>query len=202
MTFLEILRLPAQALSARKLLYAFAFLAVFGAVVFPSDLPAYREGGQTASDSALVHFIEDYGRHVTTIAAFGAPIVLRDWTGLKQLLVVTVAGILATHGPKRLLNGIVVFGTRLGERPQSPNSNHNMPSGHSALASAATWFLARRYSWGWLWLGIPVMLLTMWTRLMLNAHTVSAVIAGCLIGLVVASLFVTARNRKREQATA
>ncbi len=202
MTFLEILRLPARALSARKLLYAFAFLAIFGAVIYPSDLPSYRDRGQTASDSALVHFVEDYGRHVTTIAAFGAPIVLRDWTGLKQLLVVTVAGILATHGPKRLLNGVVVYGTRLGERPHNPNSRHNMPSGHSALASAATWFLARRYSWGWLWLGVPIALLTMWVRYMLNEHTVSAVIAGCLIGLVVASLFVTARNRERVQASA
>lgn len=202
MTLMEILRLPARALSARKPLYALAFLAIFGAVIYPSDLPSYREGGQTTSDSALVHFVEDYGRHITTIAAFGAPIVLRDWTGLKQLLVVTVSGILATHGPKRLLNGVVVLGTRLGERPNGPNSRHNMPSGHSALASAATWFLARRYSWGWLWLGIPVTFLTMWGRFMLNEHTVSAVIAGCLIGLVVGSLFVTARRRKGAQAAA
>jgi len=84
---------------------------------------------------------------------------------------ITVAGILASHGPKRLLNDVEIMGTRLGQRPNSTTSKHNMPSGHSTLAGACAYFLMRRYS---IWFGvivIPVLLLTMYARVMLDKHT-------------------------------
>ncbi|MEZ5752235.1 MAG: phosphatase PAP2 family protein [Paracoccaceae bacterium] len=173
-----------------------AVLAVIlSAVVYPSDIESYRAEPYDGANNALVTTTEHYLRHVNTIAAFAVPILLRDVAGLQQLGAVTVFGILATHGPKRLLNDVVIGGTRLGERPHAPDSNHNMPSGHSALASTIIWFLGRRYSWWWLLLTVPVTLLTMYARVMLNAHTISAVVAGALIGLLVTALFVTKREK-------
>ena len=193
MSLRDILALPAQHLR-RHAIAAIAVLAIIlAAVVYPSDLAAYRAHPYDGQASVAVTSIENWGRHVNSIAMLAVPLVLRDWTGLQQLGVVAIAGLIATHGPKRLLNGVVIGGTRLGERPSG--TNHNMPSGHSALASTAIWFLGRRYSWWWMLLTVPVTLLTMFARVMLNDHTISAVIAGCLIGLLVTALFVTRREK-------
>jgi lipid A 1-phosphatase len=55
------------------------------------------------------------------------------------------------------------------------------------MASCAAYFVARRYGlWHALYL-IPIMLLTMSARVMLDAHTISAVLTGCLIGLICAA---------------
>ncbi|MBB3996179.1 membrane-associated phospholipid phosphatase [Sulfitobacter undariae] len=51
--------------------------------------------------------------------------------------------------------------------------------------------MIRRYS---LWLAlilIPVTLLTMYARVMLDAHTISAVLSGALTGIIVTALFAT-----------
>jgi lipid A 1-phosphatase len=149
------------------------------------------KGGQ---DMALVTLTEDYGRFINTGLQVLVPVVTRDIVGLKQVAVITVVGVLATHGPKRLLDRIEIAGTRLGQRPYSPDSQHNMPSGHSALAASSVWFLMRRYS---LWFGlitIPVTVMTMYTRVMLDAHTISAVIAGALVGLLFTALLTTRRT--------
>ncbi|GAB4267934.1 MAG: hypothetical protein Kow0013_18310 [Pararhodobacter sp.] len=194
MTFAQILRLPRTQIAHHRGTFLAALLLIAAAVVYPSDTDSYRyEGAQ----DALIQGVEHYGRHVNTVLALAVPIVLRDWVGLKQLAVATVAGIVATHGPKRLLNDVWIGDTRLGQRPRGPDSNHNMPSGHSALASAVIWFLGRRYSWWWALITVPITLLTMYARVMQNAHTISAVIAGCLIGLLVTALFVTHRRAAR-----
>lgn len=164
--------------------------------LYPSDLDSYRANPYRGAETPSVVLIEDKLRHVNTVFALAVPLLLRDWVGLKQLSVVTVAGIIATHGPKRLLDQVTVFGTRLGERPHSQDSRHNMPSGHSTLASGVLWFLARRYSWYWLLLTVPVTLATMSARVLLNAHTINSVLVGALVGVLVAALFVTQRARK------
>ena len=115
--------------------------------------------------------------------------------GAVLLSMVVGAGIVASHGPKRLLNDVTILGTRLGQRPSSKTSKHNMPSGHSTLVSAGGWFMARRYSMWFLLLCLPVTALTMYARVMLGAHTVSATIAGSIIGILVAALFVKRRQR-------
>jgi lipid A 1-phosphatase len=69
-----------------------------------------------------------------------------------------------------------------------------MPSGHSSMASCAVYFVGRRYS---IWLAIPlaiIMLLTMYARVMLNQHTISAVIAGALIGFLATAMFTSPRR--------
>jgi lipid A 1-phosphatase len=119
-------------------------------------------------------------------------VVLGDKVGLVQLLYVAAAGVITTHGLKFLLNDRWIGRTRLGERPN--HRDHNMPSGHSSMVSCAVYFVWRRYS---PWLGLLLsafMLVTMYARVMLNAHTVSAVIAGALAGLLAAALFTSPCN--------
>ena len=60
--------------------------------------------------------------------------------------------------------------------------------------------MVRRYS---LWFGvivIPIMLLTMYARVMLDAHTISAVISGAMTGMLVTTLFTTKWRRKPKQS--
>lgn len=193
MTFAEILRLPRQALRQMPWVWVLSLVALVGATFYPSDLPSY-DYGKEGKQSALVMGTENYGRLTNTVLQIGVPLLLRDVTGIKQLVVVTVAGILASHGPKRILNDVVVGDTRLGERPSGENSRHNMPSGHSTLAASAVMFLMRRYSLWWGLLTIPVMALTMYARVMQDMHTISAVIAGMLTGLIITALFTTGRK--------
>ncbi len=141
---------------------------------------AVSRGGKT---SDLVQFVEYRGRHVNTVLLVVLPLVKRDPVGVAQLLQAGAFTIIATHGGKRVLNGVVIGETRLGQRPLQPQSRHNSPSGHSSLASMGAFFIARRYGWLWLLLLLPVMVLTMWARVQLDAHTVSAVLAGMFIGL-------------------
>ena len=197
MTFAQILRLPSHMIRKHALMMTVIIAIILAAAVYPSDLEQYRAAPYGGHDNTLAVSVEDYGRHLNTALAIAVPLVLRDLTGIKQLAVVIVAGVVATHVPKRLLNRVELFGTRLGERPHSPNSNHNMPSGHSALSSAAIWYLGRRYSWWFLLLTLPVAGLTMWARVILGAHTISAVIAGGLVGILVTILFVTKRREQR-----
>lgn len=191
MTFLQILRLPAAYVRGHRLLTALVVVAILAAYVYPSDMEGTYGQSRGGDDMTLVVGTEYAGRFVNTALQLGVPLVLRDMTGLKQLAVITVAGIVASHGPKRLLNDIEIMGTRLGQRPWSPDSAHNMPSGHATLAGSAVAFLIRRYGWIWGLVTIPILILTMYARVMLDAHTVSAVIAGALTGLLVTAMFTT-----------
>ena len=195
MNFREILCLPLTLIPANKLLTAVLLVSIILVSIYPSDIERHRAANYAGHEMPVIVFTEEYGRHLNSIAAAGMVLFMRDLTGLKQLAVIIVVGIAATHGPKRLLNNVEVMGTRLGERPSRPTSNHNMPSGHSALASAVIWFLGRRYSWWWLLLTVPVTLMTMLTRVLLDAHTISAVISGMLVGLAFTMLFVTPYRR-------
>lgn len=77
----------------------------------------------------------------------------------------------------------------MGQRPKSPGSKHNMPSGHSTLASAAAFYTVRQYT-GWLGFVVrPVLILTMYARYMLDALTISATIAEAMTGILVAAVF-------------
>lgn len=154
-------------------------------ILFPSDLASYRE--DPPSTHVVVRGVEDYGRFVNTAVQVALPILKRDPIGIIQNLYIGVAGTIMTHGLKRGLDSVVIMGVRLGERPNG--GRHNMPSGHSSLASCAIYFIGRRYGWIHLIYLIPVTLLTMFARIELNAHTLSAVIAGALTGLLVAAMF-------------
>lgn len=176
-----------KTLMTRWVLWTGAVFLLIAATLYPSDMEGHYAKSRHGHQNALVVGVEQYGRHLNTVLPLATAIVLRDVKGLTQIGAISVVGMVATHGPKRLLDNVEVSGTRLGQRPNG--GNHNMPSGHSALASAGAYFTVRRYSPG---LGVivwPVMVLTMHARCMLDAHTVSATIAGALIGIMVAALF-------------
>jgi membrane-associated phospholipid phosphatase len=171
-----------------------AALAV-ACALYPSNHELHYADPRGGEDHATVVAVEHVVRHVNTVVAVALPLLHRDLAGLAQLAVVTVVGMAATHIPKRVLNDWEVAGTRLGQRPQDLDSRHNVPSGHSSLASAAAWFVCRRYGWRWAWLLLPITAATMWARVMLDAHTVSAVLAGLFVGVAVVVFFVTPRAR-------
>ncbi|GIT93219.1 hypothetical protein JANAI62_36370 [Jannaschia pagri] len=186
----------------RPLAWALTLVALAVATVYPTDFERHHAEPRGGQYDPLVIGVEQVGRHVNTARPLLMVIALRDVVGAKQMVAITAAGILATHGPKRLLNDVEIAGTRLGQRPSSATSKHNMPSGHSSLASAGACFMVRRYSH---WFGVvvwPIVLLTMYARVMLDAHTVSATIAGAITGVLVAWLFARKTSGLRDVAAA
>lgn len=178
---------------------AWAWVALVLAVasaLYPSDHARDYRQSKGGRDRLAVTVVEDGLRHLNTVVAVALPVLHRDLAGMTQLAVVTVVGTAATHIPKQVINDWEIAGTRLGQRPLNPQSQHNMPSGHSSLASAAAWFVCRRYGWRWAWLLLPITAATMWARVMLDAHTVSAVFAGMFVGMAVALWVVSPRARK------
>jgi membrane-associated phospholipid phosphatase len=158
--------------------------------LYPTDLQSYG----TARENDLARVSYHDLRFINTAAQVALPLLLRDKIGLVQLVYVGISTTLATHGLKRLLNNSVVWGSRLGERPTGINSQHNMPSGHSSMASCAAYFVCRRYRWTHALYLIPILLLTMYSRVALNQHSVTAVIAGALVGFLMAALFTSHRK--------
>jgi membrane-associated phospholipid phosphatase len=174
------------------LLLILAFLAC---VFYPSDLEDYSRHFPDMKAGQVENITENYARFINTALQVGLPIVLADKVGLVQLAYVAVSSTILTHGTKHLVNNWHVRGTRLGQRPSSPASKHNMPSGHSSMASCAMYFVCRRYSLWFALLLIPIMFLTMYTRVMLHDHTVSAVLAGAIVGILSGALFTSRWNR-------
>ncbi len=174
----------------------FIFLCVIGIILsllYPTDLQSYRTSREQG-DSSFVLVIEKDIRFINTIVQVGFPLFLKDKIGLVQLVNIAISTTAATHGLKRLLNKRTVWGTRLGERPSGPFSQHNMPSGHSSMASSAVYFVGRRYGFIHGLYLIPILFLTMYARVALNAHTVAAVIAGALLGLLMAAIWTSKRK--------
>ncbi|RMH88378.1 lipid A 1-phosphatase LpxE [Lysobacter pythonis] len=186
--------LPTKRSSSIRMLWLLSILALLTSTLYPSDLACYelQKGSSIAPQAAYV--TENYGRFINTALQIGLPLAYRDVAGIVQLAKVAIATTLATHGAKRLLNGLTIRDTRLGQRPSSPNSRHNMPSGHSSMASSGFYFVCRRYGWMLAILTLPIMLLTMHARVALDMHTISAVISGALLGIMVTAIFTTKRE--------
>jgi lipid A 1-phosphatase len=167
-------------------------LGILASACYPSKLRSYPVLPPGAATPTEVRLTEDSVRYVPTVLQIAIPILLADEVGMAQLLYVGISTTVATQGAKFLLNDVTVAGVRLGERPRG--NSYNMPSGHSSMSSCAVYFLGRRYS---VWLGLLlsiIMGMTMYSRVMLNAHTISAVITGALIGFLCAALFTSARS--------
>jgi membrane-associated phospholipid phosphatase len=172
---------------------AFCVLGILSSIVYPTDLNSYPLAAPGTPQPPAVELTEDYLRFIPTILQIAVPIVLGDKIGLVQLLYVGVANTAATQGAKFLFNKVTVDHVRIGQRPRGRSSGYNMPSGHASMAACAVFFLCRRYGWRF---GLPLsalLLLTMTTRVMLNAHTISAVIAGALIGFATTAWFTSPR---------
>lgn len=187
---------PSRNRHSRYLVWMVALLLLIAATLYPSDMDGHYAVSRNGHDNVLVTGIEDYGRHLNTLIPIATAVALRDIKGLWQIAAVAFVGTAAAHGPKRLLNNVEIYGTRLGQRPNG--GDHNLPSGHSVLASAGAYFAVRRYS---KWFGVivwPILLLTMYARYMLDAHTISATIAGAIIGTLVADFFARPCSRFRD----
>jgi len=131
-----------------------------------------------------VQWVEDQGRFANTALQVVLPIALRDVEGLRRLVWIAVLGTASTHGLKHAFNDVQIAGIRLGQRPGSENSKHNMPSGHSSLASSGAVFVCRRYGWRWGLLLWPMVLAVMYARMALDAHTLAAVVMGAALGVL------------------
>ena len=191
MTFVEILRQPITVFHTYTVPIVLLVTIILISSLYPSDLENDYSTSRGGEDISFVVSTEKYGRHINTLMPFALAIISRDKAGFKQILVIAVSGIIASHGPKRILNNVKIMGTRLGQRPFSSTSKHNTPSGHSTLAGATAYFVMRRYSWWFAVIVIPVLLCTMYARVMLDKHTISDTLAGAATGLLVAALFST-----------
>ena len=191
MTFVEILRQPIRVFHTYTVPIVLLVTIILISSLYPSDLENDYSTSRGGEDISFVVSTEKYGRHINTLLPFALAIISKDKAGFKQILVIAVSGIIASHGPKRILNNVKIMGTRLGQRPFSSTSKHNTPSGHSTLAGATAYFVMRRYSWWFAVIVIPVLLCTMYARVMLDKHTISATLAGAATGLLVAALFST-----------
>lgn len=159
-----------------------AFLVGLLALLNPdAPRPRLSEG---QSPEPWVQWVEDYGRFANTALQVILPLATRDVEGLRQLAVIAVVGTASTHGMKHALNGVEIAGIRLGQRPASESSKHNMPSGHCSLASSGAVFVCRRYGWRWGLLLWPMALAVMYSRMALDAHTLAAVIVGTALGVL------------------
>jgi lipid A 1-phosphatase len=165
-------------------------LGIVLCLLYPTDLKSYG----TFRQSDLGRFSYYDLRFINTAAQIAFPLLLRDKIGMAQLVYVGVSTTFATHAFKRLLNNSVVLGVRLGERPSGSNSQHNMPSGHASMASCAAYFVCKRYRWFHALYLVPILLLTMYSRVALNNHTITAVIAGALLGFLMSAIFTSHRK--------
>lgn len=172
-------------------LQIFCVVGILLSIVFPTDLLSYR--ATPVDTSPLVVGTDHYGRFVNTAVQAALPIVTGDSIGFVQLVYVALGTTAATHGLKFLLDKTQVWDARLGERPNG--GEHNMPSGHSSMASCAVYFVCRRYGWWHALYMVPILLLTMYARVQLEAHTIPAVIAGALVGILMAAIFTGKRRQ-------
>jgi membrane-associated phospholipid phosphatase len=168
-------------------LRALLIIALFFAIAFyPSDISWYRARQKDKSPHVII--IENGLRYVPTVLQFAVPILFADKIGLIQATYVAVGTTITTQGLKRIMNNWSSYTIRLGERPFDEGSRFNMPSGHTTMAASAVFFLLFRYGIWHLSYSMPLLILTMYARIMLKAHTLSAVFAGSVLAFLIASL--------------
>jgi membrane-associated phospholipid phosphatase len=170
-----------------KLIIALAFGILFCAL-YPTDLKSYPIQPAGTEVGGEVSLTENYLRFVPTAIQIAVPLLLGDKIGMVQLIYVGIVTTVATHSAKHFFNDRWANDTRLGQRPSGTGSKHNMPSGHSSMAASAVYFIGRRYSIQLALLMSVFLMMTMYARVMLNDHTISAVIAGALLGLLTTAL--------------
>lgn len=187
-----------KALAADKFMALLLCLCLASAL-YPSDMSYYTR--HPRDKGAALHYSDHCSRYVNTAMQAGLPILLGDRAGLIQAAWVGLGTLVATQSLKRLFNNWTIIGTRLGQRPYGSDSKHNMPSGHSSMASSAMFFVWRRYGLRYAWFLLPFTALTMYARVMLNAHTISAVLSGCLLGMLVAAVFTSPYTPRKDSAS-
>ncbi len=189
-------------LKQHKYIFSICSVLLLLCLFYPTNLHFSCDSTNNRRDMALVHATEKYGRFVNTALQIALPLVMRDAVGLQQLVVVAITATAMTHGLKRALNDVDIMETRLGQRPCNAGSKHNMPSGHSSLAASGAYFVCRRYGLRYAFVVVPILILTMHARVALDAHSMSAVLAGALIGLLTTAMFTTRLQPRISQTSA
>lgn len=200
----EILFNSFKKLKVPKLAVLLAILFFVVVAYFPVDNEFYSTPREPDSGK-FEYFTEHYMRYSNTILGFAVPLLARDPVGLVQVTMVTGSSVATTYSLKKLLNNQTTIdgSRRLGERPRKEKNSFNMPSGHSNMASIGLFFVARRYGFKSLAMKLTiafmvfVLIATMYTRVMLDAHTITATIAGATVGLISALLFSSPKKEKR-----
>ena len=141
------------------------------------------------------------------IAVWGTGVIANnDWlrdTGLMIFASVTTSGIVQTLS--KSLVGRARPATGEGElsfNPYGGVSYHSFPSGHTMLAVATSWILARRVNFlpaKIVFYGVPV--LVGWSRLYGNAHWFSDIVLGSFLGIACAETILRIFPLLREART-
>ena len=118
------------------------------------------------------------------VAALGATWHYRDTEGRWQFLKSYGLTMVATYALKEATQN-----TAWGERPNG--GSQSFPSGHTASACSAGFFMAERYGWAWGAPALAAAVYTGYTRVDERAHHVRDVVAGCALAFGVSKLFVT-----------
>lgn len=118
------------------------------------------------------------------VAALGATWHYHDADGRWQFLKSFGLTLVATYALKGATKN-----TAWGERPNG--GTQSFPSGHTASACSAGFFMAERYGWAWGAPAIAAAVYTGYTRVDERAHHIRDVVAGCALAYGVSKLFVT-----------
>lgn len=141
---------------------------------------------QEASGSGwpgVMRAASSWGRPVVVIGGLtvvvAADVLLGRGWGTARLVVVSLAGTnLLVEAGKRAVN-------RTRPDGEDKRSNSSFPSSHAANAFALAWVLSSRWRRGWpAFFGLAT--LVAFSRMYLNRHYLSDVVAGALLGVVVA----------------
>ncbi|QED23755.1 phosphatase PAP2 family protein [Candidatus Deianiraea vastatrix] len=132
-----------------------------------------------ANDTKPVCTMDKYARYGNTALQVAIPIIMQDKIGIIQSIYVGISTTILTHGFKHFYNAI-----HLEDSIRPNQKKSNMPSGHSSMASCAMTFVCRRYGIKYIVIMLPITMITMLCRFELNCHTISACIAGLIIGVI------------------
>ncbi len=135
------------------------------------------------SPAVAGEFIQSAGDVTTFLlpaTAGMSSLILRDYTGLKELAESTALS----------LGSTLVLKYAVDER--RPNGeDHSFPSGHAAISFSSAEFIRKRYGWEY---GLPayaVATFVGYSRVEAKEHYVHDVLAGALIGVASSYLFTT-----------
>lgn len=136
-------------------------------------------GTCVSQDKDFIERSGDIGQIFIPASAGLASLLLEDdLEGSEDLALSLASTFVLTHGLKRLIN-----------KPRPNGGNYAWPSGHTSISFASAAFLQKRYGWQF---GIPAYSLASyvaWTRIDAGKHDWSDVVAGAVLGTVMAHVF-------------
>ncbi|WP_288644075.1 phosphatase PAP2 family protein [uncultured Helicobacter sp.] len=131
--------------------------------------------------------------------SIGYTLLIKDFVGLKQQIIATVAVVATTYVIKYAFHGLASVNTNLATISKRPNgeSYEGFPSGHTSAAFSAAGFLQKRYG---LKLGLPAIAISSlvgFSRVEAERHTTLQVICGALLGFCLSFFLTSAKPKNR-----